>query len=224
MKMRTINTILAAGLICGMGSVQAEEDGLGIGVGARYSTLGAGIEIGKSLNDNFGVRLGLNKYSQSDSQTIDDVDYDADLDLSSMALLLDWHPFGGSFHLTGGYLNSSNELTASATPSGDVTIGDNTVNVTAGELVLDGSVKLGSGPYVGLGWGNVPASGFGFVFEAGVVQMGVPDVSLKVTDNTPGQSLSIVQADIDKEIANMEDDLDQFDMYPVVALGISYGF
>ncbi|MCW8917674.1 MAG: hypothetical protein OQL08_02515 [Gammaproteobacteria bacterium] len=222
MKNKVYKAVVAASLLAAMGSVQAEDEGMGIGIGVRGSTLGAGIELGKSFSDHFGVRLGLNKYSKSDSQTIDDIDYDADLDLSSTALLFDWHPFAGSFHLTAGYLNSNNELTASATPDGDVSIGDTTVTVTPGDLILDGSVKLGSGPYLGLGWGNVPAKGFGFVFEVGVVQMGTPDVDLVVTDNTG--SLGIVQADIDQEIANMEDDLDEFKTYPVIALGISYGF
>jgi hypothetical protein len=215
-------TLVVASLFAAMGSVQAEDDGMGIGVGARYSTLGAGVELGKSFSDNFGVRLGLNKYSQSDTQTIDDIKYDADLDLSSTALLLDWHPFAGSFHLTAGYVNSSNELTANADPTGTVDIGGTLYGpLSAGDVILKGKVKLGSGPYLGLGWGNVPASGFGFTVEAGIVQMGTPSVSLSATGSVGD---TIPQADIDQEIANMKNDLDQFDTYPVVAVGISYGF
>jgi hypothetical protein len=207
-----------------MGSVQAEESGLGIGVGVRGSTLGAGIEVGKSFTDFFSARLGLNKYSTSSTQSIDNVDYDASLDLQSTALLLDWHPFAGSFHLTAGYLNSGNEMTAHATPTGSVDIGGQVVTpASAGDLVLDGNVKLGSGPYLGLGWGNVPASGFGFVFEVGVVQMGTPDVTLDISGD-PTYTSQIDQTEKDQEIANMKADLNQFDTYPVVAIGISYGF
>jgi hypothetical protein len=220
-KNKITKVVVVAGLLAGMGSVQAEDSGLGIGVGARYSTLGAGIELGKAITDNFSVRLGLNKYSTSDTQTIDNVDYDADLELQSTALLLDWHPFAGSFHLTAGYLNSGNKLTASATPDGDITIGGNTQTVSAGELILNSDIKLGSGPYLGLGWGNVPASGFGFVFEAGVVQMGTPDVELVLSGS---RASDFDTTDVNDEIANMKDDLNQFDTYPVVAIGISYGF
>ncbi len=224
MKKGIFKAAVVASLFAAVGSVQAEEDGLGIGVGARVSTLGMGIELAKSLNDNFSVRLGLNSYSDSDSQTIDNIDYSADLDMSSTALMLDWHPFAGSFHLTAGYLNSGNELTARATPTGLVDIGGQTVvPVNPGDLVLDAGVELGSGPYLGFGWGNVPASGFGFVFEVGVVQMGTPDVSLTVSGDPTLTSL-IDQNEIDQEIANMQADMDEFDTYPVVALGISYGF
>lgn len=225
MKNKMHKAVVVAGLFMVMGSVQAEDSGLGIGVGARYSTLGAGIEVGKSFTSNFSARLGLNKYSMSDTQSIDNIDYNADLDLQSTALLLDWHPFAGSFHLTAGYLNSGNELTAHATPTGTVDIGGQVVvPVTAGDLVLDGNVKLGSGPYLGLGWGNVPASGFGFVFEVGVVQMGTPDVTLAVSGNDAALVSQIDQTEINQEIANMKADLNQFETYPVIAIGISYGF
>ena len=221
MKKSMYKVLVIAGLFSVMGSVQAEDDGMGIGVGARYSTLGIGVELGKSLSDNFGVRLGLNQYSVSDSQTIDDIDYDTDLDLQSTSLLLDWYPMGGSFHLTAGYVNSGNELTAKSDPAGPIDIGDTSYVIAPGTLHLNGQVELGSGPYFGLGWGNVPASGFGFTFEAGIVQMGTPDVSLAVSGSAAGV---ITQADIDQEVSNMEDDLDEFDTYPVVAIGISYGF
>lgn len=224
MKKNRVKTVVVAGLFAVMGSVQAEDSGLGIGVGVRGSTLGAGVEIGKSFTDFFSARLGLNKYSTSNTQSIDNVDYDASLDLQSTALLLDWHPFAGSFHLTAGYLNSGNEMTAHATPTGSVDIGGQVVTpAAAGDLVLDGNIKLGSGPYLGLGWGNVPASGFGFVFEVGVVQMGTPDVTLDISGD-PTYTSQIDQTEKDQEIANMKADLNQFDTYPVVAIGISYGF
>lgn len=213
---------VAAGLLVATGSVQAVDDGLGIGVGVRASTLGAGIELGKSLNNNFSVRLGVNDYSRSETQSIDNIDYSADLELSSTALMLDWHPFGGSFHLTAGYVDSGNELRGRATPVGPVDIGGLIYTPTTfGELVLDVGVDMGSGPYLGFGWGNVPASGFGFVFEVGVVDMGTPDVSL-----VPSGPLGVLIPPIvlSQEIANIQDDLNEFDIYPVVALGISYGF
>lgn len=219
MNKTMLKGVVAAGLLVAVGSVQA-EDGMDVGVGARVSTLGLGVEIGTALNDKFGVRLGLNKYSMSDDQTIDDVKYDADLDLSSTALLLDWYPMGGSFHLTAGYLSNGSELTAKATPATSVQIGDNTYAPTdIGSI--NASVELGSGAYIGLGWGNLPASGFGFTIELGVVKQGTPSVKMVIDDPN---GVIAAAGDIDKEIANAEADLDQFDTYPVIAVGLSYGF
>lgn len=190
------------------------------GVGVKASTLGAGIELGTALTDTLAARVALNKYSKDDDQTIDDIDYTAELDLNSSALFLDWHPFSGTFHLTAGYLFSNSDLSASATPANSVEIGGTVYNPSdIGRI--DATVNLGSGPYVGLGWGNVAAKGFGFTFELGVVQQGTPDVDLTIEDPN---GVIAANNDIEKERKNMEDDLDEFDLYPVVSLGVSYGF
>src|SRR6056297_1721923 len=71
-------------------------------VGLKVSTLGAGVEVERSFSEKFGGRVGLNYFSYSYDGTEEDIDYDFDLELLSGALLLDWHPFSGSFRLTGG--------------------------------------------------------------------------------------------------------------------------
>ena len=95
--------------------------------------------------------------------------------------------------------------------------------MTAGDLVLDGNIQIGSGLFVGLGFGNVPKKGFGLVLEAGIIQSGAPDISLDVSGDETLVA-TIDQADIDAEIAAMQDDLEEFDLFPVIAVGFSYGF
>lgn len=189
-----------------------------VGIGVKASTLGAGVELGVSLSERFVLRGALNKYSRDDDRTIDDIKYDADLDLKSSALFLDWHPMKGSFHLTVGYLNSASQLNATATPVGTFNVGGTDYS---GDITLHGKVDLGSGPYVGLGWGNVPAKGLGFSFELGAVQQGTPDATLTASGADAGL---INPDDLAREEQNMQDDLDEFELYPVVSLGISYGF
>lgn len=154
----------------------------------------------------------MNKYKFNADQTIDGIDYNADLDMSSTALFLDWSPFSeGSLHLTVGYVNSDNKLVATA-PLDIYDIGGNTYATS-----VKTTVELGSGPYLGIGWGNVPATGFGFTFELGVVQMGAPKASLTTT-------LPVLASDVAEEEKNIQDDLNQYDLYPVVSAGISIGF
>ena len=233
MGMATKTTILAAGLLCGMGSVQAEEavqatedSGLGLGLAVKASTLGTGFEIGKSLTEKLNVRVGMNSFSQDDDQTIDDVAYQAELDFQSTALYLDYHPFAGTFHLTLGYVNSSNELRATAQPAVPVDVGD--VTYQPGDIgQLDAKVAFGSGPYLGLGWGNVPASGFGFSLELGVLQSGAPEASLAASNLNPTftqTDIDLLNSELRKEEANIQADLDEYELFPVIALGISYGF
>lgn len=229
MKSRSIRSIvmgslIVAGLTLPTWGMAADKDGAGLGIGLRYSTLGGGVEVGKSLGKHFGVRVGLNSFSESATEEIDGIQYDAELDLSSTSLMLDWYPFAGSFHLTAGYVNSDNELIARATPTGSVDVGGEIVlPVNAGDLVLDGNIQIGSGPFVGLGFGNVPRKGFGLVLEAGVIQSGTPDIMLAVSGDATVIA-AIDQADIDAEVAAMQNDLEEFDIFPVIALGFSFGF
>ena len=223
-RLIVMGSLIVAGLSLPAISAAADKDGAGLGIGLRYSTLGGGVVIGKSLGKNFSVRVGLNSFSEGATEEIDGIQYDADLDLSSTSLMFDWYPFGGSFHFTAGYVNSDNELIGQATPTGSVNIGGEiVVPVTAGDLVLDGNIQIGSGPFVGLGFGNVPEKGFGLVLEAGVIRSGAPDISLEVSGDAM-LIAAIDQADIDAEIAAMQGDLEEFDIFPVIAVGFSYGF
>ncbi|HEY9147573.1 MAG TPA: hypothetical protein VIQ22_01075 [Gammaproteobacteria bacterium] len=214
--MRKMMTSAAAVAMLGASPMAAAE----MGVGVKAGTLGGGVEFGIGLNDSFSARLGLNKYDKSDDQTIDGIDYSAELELSSTTLYLDWHPMQGSFRVTAGYLISDNKLVANATPSSSVEIGGQYYE-PADIGQINASAALGDGPYLGIGWGNVPASGFGVTVDLGVVSMGKPNVDLNIDDPN---GVIAANNDIEKERANIENDLDDYDMYPVISLGLSYGF
>ncbi len=191
------------------------------GIGVKGSTLGAGVELGVQLTETVNARVGLNQYTMGDDQTIDGIAYSADLDLQSTAAYLDWHPFGGGFHLTAGYVNSNNELSGTATPVGTVNIGGTDYDGSTLDFTLNALVEIGSGPYLGFGWGNVPAKGLGLTVEVGAIQSGAPDASLVATGADAGV---ISDADLRQEEANMQADLDEYELYPVIAVGLSYGF
>lgn len=214
MRRTGLMMILAGGLLA-FQSAQAEA----LGVGLKAGTQGIGAEVGMGLNDYFVARLGFNTYNRSESRAIDGIDYDLDAGLQSTALLLDWYPFAGIFRVSVGYVSNSTEFDLEATPANSVTIGDTTyAPQDIGKI--EGTAKFGSGPYLGIGWGNVPAEGFGVTFDVGAFSMPDPDVSYRVSN--PNNQID--QADIDQEAKNIEDDLGEVDYYPVVSLGISYGF
>ena len=174
--------LVVAGMMLGTTAVQAEESGMGLGVGAHVSTLGYGLDLSKSITDNFSARVGFNTYSFSDTEIEDDIQYDLDLDWQTVGVFADWHPFASSFRLTLGYFNNGNEISMAATPSGTYTIGDVTYNASeVGNLT--GSASFGNGLFYGIGWGNAAkGKGFGFMFEAGILQQ---DVSLSLQANGP---------------------------------------
>ncbi len=193
------------------------EMGSGWGAAAKVGTLGYGAEVIKSITPQFNARVGFNTLSRSDSRTEDGIKYDADLDLQNTTLIMDWHPFENGFRMSLGYLFSSNELELESESTGAVTIGNSSYDLD-GNFVR-GTVALGSGAFVGIGYGNGGQKGWSFAADLGVVLQGTPDVDLN-TNITGGT----IDADIREEENNLEDDLDEFDRYPVISVGISYGF
>lgn len=215
--MRLQTAILAASLTF-VAPLSVQADGFGLGV--KAGTLGAGVEGTVSLADGLNVRIGANNFTYDYDDTVDDIDYDAELELSSYGVLLDWHPFTGAFRLTVGMLANGNELALSATPTGLVTIG-NTTYPAALAGTLNGAIDFKkSAPYVGLGFGNAAGKhkGLGASFEIGALFQGSPDVTLSTTSSL------ILESDLRAEEQNIEDDLKNFKIYPVLAFGLSYQF
>ncbi len=213
--------ILAAALALGGASTAQADELLGMGVTLKGGTLGYGLELTKAYNPTWSARVGFNTLSVTDTMTQDDIDYDAELDLSTIAIVGDWHPFEGGFRLSLGYVINNNEFKLTATPSSNQQIGDNTY--TPSQIgTLAGTVTFDNGYYVGLGWGSAGSgSGLGFSADLGVIAQGSPAFDLKASGGALG---SVPQADLDREAAKAEDDMSEFKLYPAIAIGISYSF
>lgn len=196
----------------------------GLNLSARGSTLGLGLEVGYAFNEHFNIRLASNNYSYDYETTEDEIQYNFDLELKSTALLLDYHPFAGSFRLTGGILDNKNKLDGTAVPTGSYDIGGTTytgsdVGTLYSNVVLGDKNPL----YFGLGWSKALGdSGFGLGFDLGLVMQGSPDVSLSA--DGPIASDPQFQADMRAEEEQLQQDMDQFETYPVIAIGITYQF
>lgn len=197
----------------------------GFNASARASTLGVGYEVGYALNDYVNFRVASNKYDDEYDTTEDDIEYNFDLNLKSTALFVDIHPFGGVFRITGGMLDNKNKLDGRAEPAGTYEI--NGVEYTADDVgTLFSTVNIGeSNPlYVGLGWSkSLENSGFGIGFDIGAVMLGDSSVSLRATG--PIANDAGFMADLEAEETEVEDEINQdFEMYPVIAFGITYQF
>ena len=82
-------------------------------------------------------------------------------------------------------------------------------------------------PYAGIGFDTTFGDDdrWGFVFDLGIVFSGSPDL---VIDATVNSSNPTVIADFEKdksiEIAELQDDLNDFEFWPVLSAGIVYQF
>lgn len=185
-----------------------------VAIGIKGGTQGAGLELTKGLTEKLNLRLDMNGYSFDADETYDGNDYELDLDLRMYGLQLDWHPFGGAFRMTAGAYSNGMELEGNTT--GDVTIDGNTQSTTLNAMVDFDSMA----PYLGIGWGNAVSQDkrLGFNVNLGVVFTGSPNVSLSESGN------NFTAQELRDEERRLEDEIDDFEYYPVANIGLSYRF
>jgi hypothetical protein len=211
-----------------------------VGVGLKMSTLGAGAEVGISVARKLNIRGGFNAFTYSRGLNKDGITYNGDLNLRSAAVLLDWFPFGGGFHLSPGVLvyNGNGARANANVPAGQTfTLGgttyqSDTTNPVTGKGNLDFTKAA---PMVLFGWGNlVPRHRhFSFNVETGVVFQGAPRATLALAGTAcqPGGGSCVnaatdpgVQSRVLAEQIKLNNSMAPFKYYPVISLGFGYRF
>ena len=236
--------VLGMLLFSGIGTnAYAQEDAPGVATSIKAGTLGAGLELDYAFNANWNIRLQAHAFNYDDDFDEDGIEYSGEIDLSSYGVVVDWRPFSGVFKLSGGFFANSNAVTAKATSGQNSVfdIGDEAYGASGSNpLTLDANIDLGnsSAGYLGLGWGNSYSSGFSFSLDVGVLFSGAPKVSLaangtaylvsdpSTTFDVNGNSEQAVELrqQLETERKNLEDDLTDFEYYPVIMLGLGYRF
>ncbi len=195
-----------------------------LGLSLKGGTLGAGIEGTIGILDNVNARLGFNYWSMESDITESNVEYELDIDLMSISLLLDWHPLNNGFRLSIGALYNGNEFDATGKPTGgNYAINDSTY--TAAQIgTLSTSIDFEDfAPYIGIGYRNAVGKSkrWNFVMDLGAMYQGSSDVTVSATGAAGNAAL---QSDIEAERRQLESDLDDFSFYPVISFGVSYKF
>lgn len=196
-----------------------------VAIGGGIGTTGGIIEGQYSFNDYVSVRGNFNTFTYGIDEDYDDVEYDADLDFSNFGAFLDVHPFNNSFMITGGAYFGDKKIEGTGRPTQAVQIGD-TVFTPAqiGTLSLDAEAD-DTAPFIGIGWDNTfrTTGNWGFKIIGGAMFSGEPDVELKsnggVFSNDP-----TFQAELEQEEQNIREDIEDFKVYPVVQIGVTYRF
>ena len=205
-------------------NVWASETG-SFDVGVKASTLGAGVEVNYPISSNMTVAVGLNKFSRSDTDNIDGNNYDVDVDLQTFSLLFNYHPFNGTFRITAGAMLNNNELTLAAKPNASNQYEINGTLYAASDVgSLEASVDFKKiAPYLGVGLGHGASSGLSFTLDVGVLFQGEPNVDLTSTGGVLSNNAAF-QAELQQEENAAESDIEDFTLYPVIAVGLSYRF
>lgn len=216
-------------LIGALGATPVFANNLAFTVG----TDGASADWTMPVSQRLQTRLHFSYLKIDVDQTSKDIDYKVAFDNVMLGALLDWHPFSGGFRLSGGLLAGDFGIDMNAKGQDEYEVGDNTY---VGDLKLDGSLDFNRvAPYVGFGWGAaVGETGLSFVADIGVLMIGTPSLSLDAQGTVakkdqPDITLDVdadaeFQQDLEKQRVKTEKDVKDFNLYPVINLGLSYAF
>jgi hypothetical protein len=205
-----------------------------VAIAGKAGSLGLGLELTVGVSPQVNARLGANGFNYTDNhREVSGIEYDATARLRTATALLDWHPGGHGFRLSGGLVYNGTRIEGTSLPPasglydiGGVPVPVALVGTLSGKIDFNPTV-----PYVGLGWGNAVAPGrrVGFYADAGVMFQGRGRVTL--TPNIPaGSPLDnpTARAALDillrREENDIEDKVADYTVYPVVSLGLSYRF
>jgi hypothetical protein len=202
--------------------LQAQADVIGVGVTGKVGTTGLGADVTVPLVTNWlNLRAGYNYGELRPSTTQGDIKYKGDIQLESVPILLDLHPFNGGFRVTGGVYYNNNDMDLSGTVDAS-TIGLSGTGIGTATVNANIGWSEEFAPYLGIGWGNAADADatlpVGFSLDIGAFYQGSPDVFLTESTGT------VPASDLAAEAAQIEEDLSEFKFFPVITVGIHIQF
>ncbi|OQX73561.1 MAG: hypothetical protein B6D59_05255 [Campylobacteraceae bacterium 4484_4] len=216
-----------------------------ISVGVDAGILGFGASVKAKISQSVGVRAGFQYFHKDDIEIEDDgVDYNFDVTLNGVYGYADWHPWRGSFKVTGGLLYNNSDVKGLITPATSTTFvfqghTYSTDDIAKVHTLVDFDPIA---PYIGIGWDTSfnKKKGFGFTFDLGVAYQGSAKVSYTVdykelektgnpaVDQAAEQArqelIREINADLEAEKVSLQEELDKYEFLPYIAIGMNYKF
>jgi len=212
--------VLISALVCS-GNAAAEDQ---FWFGVKAGTLGYGGEVSWRPIEWVDVRAGVNFYDYDDSTDYAGIDYDGTLALDSYYLTGNFHFPLSPFRLTVGAYQNNNELQLVSQDAASYLIGSNPAPYTPAEV---GTLRaVGSfdsvAPYFGAGFDFDLLDRLGLSLDFGVLWQGEPTVAMSADGQLASDPAFL--ADLNAEIAELQNDVDNLKAYPVVSLGVNFNF
>lgn len=211
------------------GTATAAETGSSWDAGVRAGTLGVGLEMRRALTNRVALRLGAGWFDYGTEIDASGIDYDVDFTVGGLTAGLDWHPFANGVHLSAGALLNLFEIEGTARPTG----GTFDFDGTAYPVEDVGSVRATASfddvaPYLGVGYAHAPRGSRGWTFAvgAGVAFAGSPRFTLDVAcaADLPTAACDQLQEDAAAEARAAEADVDDYELFPILTIGLSRRF
>lgn len=196
-RISVISAVFAASLAASSASAQEYSAGLGL------STFGPTLEGSYSITPNLNVRgIGFIPLSASfDDIEVDDFTLDAKISTGAFAVMADYYPTGQGWRVSGGLFFAPNELL-----SGTFTETLAPANTFVGELNMENSVA------------PIITGGYQYDFDSGWY------VSGELGAIISGFKASSPSAANAGDIADINAELDDYPVYPYIAVSVGFTF
>jgi hypothetical protein len=220
--MKRIRTALMTALLSCLSHTQASAEPFSLGV--KGSTLGAGIETQYRINPMFSVVGSVNGIGFDASTSTKDLSISGKIRMLTIGGSLGVHPFSNSFKLLLGVFYNGNQLDISeAHLKNAVTVGG--ITVTPAQF---GQAKMKVHynrltPYVGVGFDTplCDKSSWSMTGELGILFQISPKA--QISRNGSG-GFPQVRRFLEKEVERTAQNKVLLTYFPVIAVGLKYGF
>ena len=206
-------------------------------VGASIGLNGVAINYQKSFSKTLTARFILSDMPLDRDQEEDGIEYEIEYDRTNLGVLLDYHPFPGwwrRFHISGGiYTGDHNWIMKANANNQSLELGDDTYN--SKDVQLEAQVSFAkAAPYFGLGWGYFIQEDLGFSanIDIGALYIGEPSISYEAKGSIidgNGNEIDVstfadFQGSIEQERANLESEIEDYDLLPIIQVGFAITF
>lgn len=194
-------------------------------IAGQVGTAGVGGGVVLGLASKLNVRAMYGVVPGDPSFNIDDIDFALALP-SFLLTTVDFYPVGALHFSVGGLLvTNDGDLEVTGTFEGrQVLIGGTLFTGGTDDLLIGSFSMKRLQPYLGLGIGNPIGKRIGINFDVGIGFGSTPTVVLDAFGPLADAPGSILQAELQQELADIQADIpDLLKYYPVLSISISLG-
>lgn len=211
---------MAIALAVGSATVTSADDDLWFGV--KAGTLGLGVEATWRPVPYLDVRAGYNGFSYEDTRTEAGINYDGELDLSTVYATANLRVPLSPFRVTAGVFSNGNEVILVSRDNDSFTVGGQTFQASdVGRLEARGTFDSVA-PYAGIGFDFRIADTIGLSLDAGVLFQGAVDVAMSASGPIATDQTFIDQLEAERQ--ELQDEIGDYEHYPVISLGFNVNF
>ncbi len=211
--------LLAVALLVWNATASAQS----VAVSAHGGTLGVGADVSLVVVGPLVLRLGASALPWEPTHSFDQIDYTVAFAAPYGLALLDYHPRGGGFRITGGAIYLTRDYEVRARLNQPLEIGNQTYTPQQVGTLTGVFDTRTIAPYFGIGFGKPPGqTGLGLAVDLGVAHQGSPLVSLGATG--PVATQAAFDANLRQEELNISEAVRPYRFYPVLSIGMVIAF